>query len=163
MCSSQQVVRCFSSFFLQAQESVQLSVCVCVLSLHYFLYVLASTGILACKALVCLCVHASSSQALRHVCLCMCVCVCVVWIGSVQPGMFSNTSYKTDQGSYTGLSSVEMYEKKWFYLRLDRFGYFTETVQKLGERTTACTVICSFKHASGHQGCFLQELFLILA
>lgn len=88
-------------------------------------------------------------------CVCVCVCVCVVWIGSVQPGMFSNTSYKTDQGSYTGLSSVEMYEKKWFYLRLDRFGYFTETVQKLGERTAACTVICSFKHASGHQGCFL--------
>lgn len=44
--------------------------CVCVLPLHYFPYVLASTGILACKALVCLCVHASSSQALRHVCLC---------------------------------------------------------------------------------------------
>lgn len=63
-------------------------------------------------------------------CVCGCVCVCVVWIGSVQPGMFSNTSYKTDQGSYTGLSSVEMYEKKKkLVLRLDRFGYFTETVQ----------------------------------
>ncbi len=46
------------------------------------------------------------------VCMCACVCVSVVWIGSVQPGMFSNRSYQSDQGSYTGLSSVEMYEKK---------------------------------------------------
>lgn len=40
------------------------------------------------------------------------VCVCVVWIRSVHPGMFSNTSYQSDQGSYTGLTSVEMHEKQ---------------------------------------------------
>ena len=112
-------------------------VCVCVsdLPLHCFHCVLASTSTLACTRLCVL--HPPRRWGN--------MCVCVVWIGSVQPGMFSNASNQTDQGSCAGLSSVEISEKEqkyWFDLSRDGFGFYTKGMQRSGRRTsTLCGLL----------------------